>query len=144
MWHIWLILTGEFLILEILTTGFFVFWFGIGAILAMIVSFFTSNLIIQSSVFIISSCILILSTKPLVDKLLGNKQIIHTNAYTIVGKTAVVIQEIDSLKGIGQIKFQGEIWSAKSIDEQTIPKDSIVEIISIEGVKACVKLSSVA
>ena len=140
MWHIWLILAGIFFILEIITIGFFVFWLGIGALLAMVVSFFTDNIAIQSAVFIISSCLLILLTKPLVDKVLGNKKNVPTNAYNIIGKTALVTEEINSITGIGQVKIGGEIWSAKSTDESIIPKGSKVEIISIEGVKACVQL----
>ena len=58
MWQFWLILAGIFLVVEIATVGFLVFWFAIGAIIAMIVSFFTGSLAIQTGVFIISSTIL--------------------------------------------------------------------------------------
>ena len=68
MWQIWLILAGVCLIIEIMTVGFLIFWFAIGSLLAMIVSFFTTNLIIQTSVFILSSTILIFVTKPFVQK----------------------------------------------------------------------------
>ena len=139
MWYIWLIFAGVFFILEMVTTGFFIFWLGIGALLALIVSFFTNSILIQVAVFIISSIALIIATKPLVDKLLGNKKTIPTNAYTIIGKNALVIEEIDPLKSTGQIKIDGEVWSAKSLDNTVIPKDSNVEVHSIQGVKACVK-----
>jgi len=142
MWQIWLIIAGIFFILEIFTTGFLVFWFGIGSLLSMVVSFFTDNVIVQATVFLISSTILIVATKPLVDKLLGNKKAVMTNAYSIIGKDALVIEEINSLKGTGQIKIAGEVWSAKSSDEMVIPKDSKVEVLSIQGVKACVRLIS--
>ena len=55
MWPIWLVLAGIFFIVEIATTGFLVFWFGIGSLFAMITSFFTDNLIIQMVVFITTS-----------------------------------------------------------------------------------------
>lgn len=140
MWHVWLIFAGVFFILEMMTAGFFVFWLGIGSLLAMLVSFFTDNIIIQASVFLISSALLIFLTKPFVDKFLKNKKTVPTNAYNIIGKNALVIEEINHLKGTGQIKVNGEIWSAKSLDEEIISKDSTIEIQSIEGVKACVKL----
>ena len=69
MWQIWLIAAGIFFVAEIITIGFLIFWLGIGALLAMIVSFFTSNIIIQTAVFVISSTILIFTTKPLVNKI---------------------------------------------------------------------------
>lgn len=140
MWHIWLILAGISFILEIITTGFFVFWFGIGALLAMLVSFFVDSPMIQTTVFIISSSFLIILTKPLVDKIAGNKKVVLTNAYTIIGKTALVTEEINTINGIGQVKIGNEIWSAKSLDGEIISKDSNVEIVAIDGVKACVKL----
>jgi len=140
MWSIWLILTGVFFILEMLTSGFFVFWLGIGSLLALLVSFITDSILIQCIVFVISSILLILSTKPLVNKFLNDNTTVVTNAYNIIGKTALVIDDINPIEGTGQIKVDGEIWSAKSSDGTYISKNSNVEICSIEGVKACVKL----
>ena len=138
MWQIWLIAAGVFFIIEIFTIGFFVFWLGIGSLLAMVVSLFTTNLVVQSTVFIISSTLLILATKPLVNKL-QKKDNTTTNVYSIVGKKAIVIEDINWSTGKGQIKFEGEIWSAKTNEHENIPKGSEVEIESIEGVKAFVK-----
>ena len=138
MWQIWLIAAGVFFIIEIFTIGFFVFWLGIGSLLAMVISLFTTNLVVQSTVFIISSTLLILATKPLVNKL-QKKDNTPTNVYSIVGKKAIVIEDINWSTGKGQIKSDGEIWSAKSNEHVNIPKGSEVEIESIEGVKAFVK-----
>ena len=55
MWYYWLILAGMFFVIETITVGFMIFWFSIGALIAMLVSFFTSNVILQSSIFLISS-----------------------------------------------------------------------------------------
>ena len=68
MWQIWLIIAGICLIVEIFTVGFLIFWFSIGALIAMLISFFTTNVIIQTTVFIITSTILIFATKPFVKK----------------------------------------------------------------------------
>ena len=139
MWHYWLIAAGVFFIGEIMTVGFLLFWLGISALIAMVVSFFTSNVIIQMSVFIISSIILILATKPLVKKFVNEKNV-KTNAFSLVGKNALVIQDIDNLNSVGQIKVDGEIWSAQSSeDDINIPINSEVKIVKIEGVKAIVK-----
>lgn len=68
MWQIWLIIAGICLVVEIMTVGFLVFWLAIGALIAMIVSFFIDNIIIQTAVFVIASAILIFATKPFVKK----------------------------------------------------------------------------
>lgn len=138
MWQIWLITSGIFFICEIITVGFLVFWLGVGALIAMLVSFFTSNIIIQMSVFVISSGLLILLTRPLVNKI-SKKDVVPTNVYSLIGKKAVVTEDIDWVTGKGQIKFEDEIWSAKSKEQVNIPVGSEVEIVSIEGVKAFVK-----
>ena len=138
MWHIWLIAAGIFFIFEIYTVGFLVFWFGIGALAAMIVSFFTSNVAIQATVFLITSTVLILLTKPLVDKFIGDKKTPATNAFSIIGKKAIVTEEINNTNGTGQIKVNGEVWSARCEYNEIIPKDTEVEISKISGVKAVV------
>lgn len=138
MWQIWLIASGVFFIIEIITVGFLVFWLAIASLITMVVSFFTSSIIVQTTVFVISSGILIFATKPLVDKI-TKKDSVQTNVYSMIGKKAIVIEDIDWATGTGQIKVAGEIWSAKTNEQINIPKGSKVEIESIEGVKAFVK-----
>lgn len=137
MWQVWLIIAGLFFIGEIITVGFLIFWFGVGALLAMVVSFFTSNIIIQTSVFVISSTILLFATKPFVKKFVDVKPT-KTNAYSIIGKKALVIKEINP-HSVGQIKIKGEVWSAEADNDEIILEGSEVEIIQIRGVKAIVK-----
>lgn len=144
MWHYWLIAAGLFCIAEIIIPGFLVFWLAIGALVAMVVSFFTSNLIIQMTVFIIVSTILIFATKPLVKKFVRNyDKSVKTNVYSIIGKHAIVTKSINSKRELGQIKVDGEIWSAECENSSSIEQGTEVEIVKINGVKAIVKPISV-
>ncbi len=136
-WYIWLILAGLFVIIEFFTMGFLVFWFGIGALIAMIVSFFTNNIFIQTSVFLVASVILLFATKPFVKRF--SSKTIPTNANSLIGKTGLVVQEIDNIKSVGQVKVNGELWSAVSLNNIIIAKDTQVEIVEINGVKLTVK-----
>ncbi len=136
-WIIWLIVAAFFFILEIATEGFLVFWFGIGAVAAIGTSFLTENISIQIAVFAVVSIILVLSTRKLTDKMKPKE--VPTNVYTILGKKAVVSQAIDNLKGSGQIKIDGDIWSAKSESDEPIEEGTSVEILNIDGVRAVVK-----
>ena len=138
MWQIWLIIAGVCLIGEIMTTGFLVFWLSIGALLSMIVSFFTDNVIIQTAVFVISSAILIFATKPFVKKFAKTKNV-KTNAYSIIGKNGIVTADIDSINSKGQVKVDGETWSAVGKDDIDIQKGTEIEVLEIKGVKAIVK-----
>lgn len=143
MWQFWLIAAGIFFIAEIFTVGFLIFWLGVAALITMIVSFFTSNVIVQTSVFVVSSALLLFLTKPLVKKV-SKKDTVPTNVFAIIGKKAVVIKDINCIEGTGQIKVNGEVWSAEGINGTNIPKDSEVEIIEVKGVKAIVEPLKIA
>ena len=138
MWYVWLIIAGICFILEIITVGFLIFWLGIGALLSMLTSFITDDIAIQTIVFVVSSALLIPLTKPLVNKYINSKTV-QTNAYSIIEKKGIVTIEINPIEATGQIKVNGEIWSAKSENGKVIPVGTEVKILSIDGVKAIVQ-----
>ena len=133
MWQFWLVLSGICLIIESFTLGFFVFWFSIGALLALIVSLFTTNIVIQSVVFVVSSTILLLLTKPLIKKIVKTPKTKSTNVYSIIGKEGIVLESIDNLNSTGKVKVNGELWSA--ISDSNIEKGETIKVLSINGVK---------
>ena len=139
MWKLWLIFSGIFLIIEIGTVGFLVFWFAVGALVAMVASFFIENVVAQTTIFVVSSAILLFATRPFVNKFAKPENGTKTNAFSIEGKKGKVIQAIDPIEGTGQIKINGEVWSAKSLDNTNISQDTEVIIEKIDGVKAIVK-----
>ncbi len=142
MWQFWLIAAGIFFIIEMATVGFLVFWFGVGALITMLVSFFVPNPYIQAVVFLVTSTLLIFLTKPFVNKFINKDKKVATNAYSIIGRTGIVTKEINPIEGTGQIKVAGEVWSAKTDLNEVIPENTKVEVIQIDGVKAVVKISS--
>jgi len=138
MWYIWLIAAGVFFISEIATEGFLICWLGVGAVLAMLTSFICNNVFIQTLVFVVSSVLLILLTKPLVNKYIKNSKTVITNSNALIDKTGIVTIAINSLEATGQVKVNGEIWSAKSEENTIIEKDTKVKILKIDGVKLVV------
>lgn len=139
MWKIWLVLSGIFVIIEIINLSFFIFWFALGALIAMVVSLFIDSLPLQIAIFVVSSTILLFATKPFVKKFIDKDSNVKTNAYSIEGKVGKVTVDIEPIEGKGQIKVNGEVWSAKSEENEVIPKDTEVIIEKIDGVKAIVK-----
>lgn len=138
MWQIWLIIAILFFILEMMGPGFLLFWVGVGALIAMVVSIFIDNLTIQIAIFTISSTALLFCTRPFVKKF-TKSDTTTTNANSIIGKKGIVVKEINSLKGTGQIKVDGEIWSAKCSGEGIIKEGSEITVLRINGVKAIVE-----
>lgn len=137
MWHLWLIVAGIFFIIEMATAGFLIFWVGVGSLLAMCISFITDNILIQTTVFVLSSIVLIPLTKPLIKKYIDKGETVATNVYSSIGKTGVVIVDINTLDATGQVKVNGEVWSAKA--DTDIAKGTEVEILKVDGVKLIVK-----
>ena len=133
MWPIWLIISGIFFVAEIITTGFLVFWFGIGALAAMLVSFFCDLIFVQAIVFIIVSAILMIFTRPLVNKIISIKSTTPTNIYNIKNKEGYVIEDLNSINDSGKVKINGELWSA--ISDEPISKGTKVKVLDVEGVK---------
>ncbi len=140
VWTAWLIFAGVCFVLEIITEGFLVCWLGVGGLCAMGISFIMpENYLVQCAVMSIVSIILILFTKKFTDKI-SSKDNHPTNVYSILGKNAIVTKEIDNIKSQGQIKIDGDVWSARNEDgNELIAEGDTVEIIRIDGVKAMVR-----
>lgn len=140
MWQIWLIIAGICIVIEMLTVGFLVFWFAIGALFAMVFSIFVDSIVAQTAVFLICSTLLLFATKPFVEKFQKSTPDYKTNSASIEGERGIVTKEINNQIGTGQIKVHTESWSAKSIDDSIISEGSEVIVEKIEGVKAIVKI----
>ncbi len=140
MWQIWLIIAIIFFILEMMGPGFLLFWFGVGALITMVVSLFVDSIVIQIGIFTISSTALLFCTRPFVRKFTKDDTTL-TNANSIIGKRGIVTKEINSLKATGQIKVDGEVWSAKCSKEGIIEEGTEVNVLKINGVKAIVEIA---
>ena len=138
MWVFWLILILILTIIELSTISLVSIWFIASALIALIVSFFTENIIIQFSIFVILGVILLITTKPILDKYIKPKSV-KTNLDKVVGMTGIVTEKITKNK-IGEVKVDGKRWSAKA--NYTINVDEEVIIERIDGVKLIVRKES--
>lgn len=128
-------------VIEMFTSGILALWFAIGALFTAITVALLPDIsfVIQFIIFATVSCVLFLTTRKKIKSKFekGTSQPV----YSILGKTALVTKEINSIKGTGQININGDIWSAKSNDLNIIiPENTKVEVLEIEGVKAVVKV----
>ena len=137
MWQFWLIAAGIFFIIEMATSGFLLFWFSIGALIALMVSLVIENIVAQTIIFIISSTALLFFTKPFTKKFIKNNEP-KDSLFTIQGKTGFVLVDIDPTTGKGQVKVNGEVWSAKTNVNNVITKDTKIKVEKVEGVKLVV------
>ena len=137
--YIWLGIVIVLLIVELLTVGLTTVWFAIGALLAMTLAFCGAGLAGQTTIFVVSSVVLLVFTRPLVQKYINAKHV-KTNIDAIVGMTGRVVEAINGIEGTGAVIVDGKTWSARTGDEMTvIPVDTIVTVQEVSGVKLLVK-----
>lgn len=136
---IWLALLAVLLIIEAITAGLTTIWFAGGALAAAVASYFGAGMTAQWLIFLCVSLVLLIFTRPMAVRYM-NKGVAKTNANSLIGKKAVVIQEIDNLAQTGQVKISDIEWMARTaLDGEKIPENTIVVIKEIHGVKLIVE-----
>lgn len=135
---IWLIVLVMCLVIEIGTLGLTTIWFAGGSLLATIVALVGGPLWLQILVFLVTSIVLLIFTRPVAMKYF-NKNRIKTNVESMAGKQGIVTEMVDNIKGMGKIVADGMEWTARSKDNGTIAEGSVVTILEIQGVKAIVE-----
>lgn len=135
----WLVLLIVLMVIEILTLGLTTIWFAGGSLVALIVAVFGFSPMVQVVVFCVVSGVLLFITRPIAMKYF-NKTRVKTNVESLVGKVAVVTQDIDNIQSAGEAVVDGMIWTARSAsDAQKFLKGETVEIVRISGAKLIVK-----
>ncbi|MBO4604005.1 MAG: NfeD family protein [Clostridiales bacterium] len=140
MWVIWLILLVISLIIEAATMGLTTVWCAVGCLVALIMDLchadVVAQIVVMAIVTVISFIVCIIWIKPVVDaRRMGKIQ--PTNADRVIGHEGVVIVPIDPVAGKGQVKVDGQIWSAKC--DVSVEEGAKVKILALEGVKAVVE-----
>ncbi|MGN0375407.1 MAG: NfeD family protein [Butyrivibrio sp.] len=136
---IWLGLVVVFIIFEVCTTSLTTIWFAGGAMLSFILALLKAPLWTQITAFVVVSVLLLIFTRPLVEKVLkvGTSK---TNIDSLIGQKAKVLVEINNDKDMGFAVVNGQEWTARAEDgSEIIPEDALVEIVAISGVKLIVK-----
>jgi len=138
---IWLVLLIVFVGMEAVTLGLTSIWFAGGALIALIAAALHAPVWLQIVLFLLTALMMLIFTRPVAVKYF-NKDRVKTNVEGIVGKKAVVTEEINNLLGQGTAIVSGQEWSARSVEENVIiPKDAVVIIEAVSGVKLMVRES---
>ena len=141
MWIFWLIAAIVFLLIELATVSMVSLWFVAGSLAAMLAAFGGLAVGWPIALILLVSLLLLFVFMKLRPKLgILPSQRKPTNADRLIGKEALVIKDIDPVKGTGQVRVQGQIWSARSADDESIvPEGTKVMIQDIRGVKLVVE-----
>ena len=136
---IWTALIILFIVVEIISVGLTSIWFAGGALIAAIAAGLGLGIVPQLLLFFCVSLVLLLFTRPAALKLM-NKGTEKTNVEGLLGKSAVVIQQIDNLAQTGQVRINDIEWMARTSDDSiTIPVGTVVVIEAVHGVRLIVR-----
>ena len=141
-WVIWLVVAIIMFIIEVVTTGLATLWFALGAIVAMVMDLcgapLASQIIVMAIVSVVSFILCMIWVRPKLESL-RKKNVQRTNADRLIGRDGVVIVPLNGAEGKGQVKVDGQVWSAKS--DSDIAEGIRVTVKAIEGVKLVVEIA---
>jgi membrane protein implicated in regulation of membrane protease activity len=140
-YQIWLIAAIVLVIIELLTAGFGVICFAVGALFSALAAFLgVDSLVWQLLIFAVASVLCFIFLRPVVLRFLDKKsKDVKTNADALIGKTAMVSETIDSSANQGRVAVDGDDWKAVSADSSVINKGEKVEIVSRDSIILTVK-----
>ncbi|MCQ2470554.1 MAG: NfeD family protein [Clostridia bacterium] len=142
MLYFWIAAVIVLLIIEVATMQLVTIWFAVGAAAGLIAYLCNLPLVWQIVLFVAVSALALAVTRPFV-KRFAHKEIDPTNADRCIGKTAIVVEDINNNLGKGAVKINGAVWTARSADGEPIETEKEVIIEKIDGVKLIVKKQEV-
>lgn len=136
---LWLLVFVVMVVVELASMGLTSIWFAGGALAALFVSLPDTPVQVQIVVFLIVSFFLLLLVRPWARKHFNHGRE-KTNVQSLIGQSAVVIEEIDNVHAKGRVLIRGQEWSARNVREtECIPVDTQVRVQEISGVKLIVE-----
>jgi membrane protein implicated in regulation of membrane protease activity len=138
-WIIWLVAACVLGIGEMHQGGFYLAPFAIGALLAAVVGLLGVGVGLSAVVFALASVMVFAALRPVARRHRRLPPAIRTGAAALVGRPAIVLERIANHEGVGCVKIDGEVWTARSLDdEEVIDAGERVEVVEIRGATALV------
>jgi membrane protein implicated in regulation of membrane protease activity len=138
-WVIWLLAACILGVGEMHAGGFFLAPFAAGALLAAILSLAGVGVAAGAVVFLAVSVVTLAALRPVARRHRRLPPSIRTGAAALIGRHGLVLERIANREGVGCVKIGGEVWTARSFDEdQVIDAGEDVEIVEIRGATALV------
>lgn len=126
---LWMIAGLVLLIIELITTTFFLMWIGLGALVTALASIWVEPHWAQWVIFSLVSLILLIVSRPLVRSIHGRVEV-PSNVDQVVGQTAIVLEAIDPQANTGRVRIGSDEWRARSDDRIAQGEQVLVESVS--------------
>lgn len=134
---LWLIIGVVLVIAEVLSGAFVLVMLGSAALVAALAAVLGAGPVISGVVFAAVAAGGITLARPALVRHMHHGDHVKTNVDALVGTKALVTTTVDAHNG--QVKVNGEIWSARAYDEtEVLEPGRTVTIMSISGATAVV------
>jgi membrane protein implicated in regulation of membrane protease activity len=138
-WIIWLIAGVFAAVGEMLTAGFFLAPFAVGAFGAALAALAGGGDVIQAIVFATLTLASFALVRPVATRHLHTPPRIRTGTAALIGRSGIVLDRIANDEGVGSVRLDGEVWTARAYDEShVIEAGTKVQVIEIRGATALV------
>jgi membrane protein implicated in regulation of membrane protease activity len=138
-WLVWLSAGVFASVGEILTAGFFLAPFAVGAFAAMLVALVGAGDLVQFLTFAVATIACFGLVRPIAKRHMRTPPQIRTGTAALVGHSAIVLERIANDENVGSVRLDGEIWTARAYDdEHIIEAGAKVEVVEIRGATALV------
>jgi membrane protein implicated in regulation of membrane protease activity len=138
-WIIWLVAACLLGVGEMHQGGFYLAPFALGAALAAVVSLLGVGAALSAIVFLLASAIVFGTLRPVAQRHRRLPPSIRTGAAALIGRPGIVLERIANDEGVGCVKIDGEVWTARSYaEDEVIDVGQRVEVVEIRGATALV------
>ena len=138
-WVVWLIAAVILAIGEIVTTGLFLAPFAGGGLIAALLAAGGAGATIEWAAFLVVSVVLLAALRPVAREHQRTRGRLRTGTAALVGQTATVVERIANAEGVGCVRLDGEIWTARAYDDdEVIEPGTRVQVLEIRGATALV------
>ncbi len=138
-WVLWLIAAVIFAIGEIVSMGLFLAPFAGGAAVAALLSATGAGATAEFAAFLVVSIVLLAALRPLARAHKRSRGAYRSGTAALVGQTATVVERIANAEGVGCVRLDGEIWTARAYDDdEIIEPGTRVQVLEIRGATALV------
>lgn len=139
-WHIWLLIALLSFIMEIFIPSFVLFNFGIGALVGSLAAALNLSVEWQIVLFSLGTLMSFLLVRPVMKRWAYRRSgDYRSNVDAMIGRIARVSEEISNENNRGRVTLDGDIWQARSLDNELIPEGASVEIVQINSIILIVK-----
>ena len=136
---IWLLAACALAVGEIVSMGFFLAPFSIGAGAAMLTALAGGAGVVQLVVFLAVSAAMFGLVRPIAKRHLVTPPRIRTGTAALIGRPAIVLERIANDEGVGCVKIDGEVWTARAfVEDEIIEPGARVQVMQIRGATALV------